>query len=173
MGSFTFYKLKSNINLIIFRSVVCSVYCYQFVSVVESFFYSIFLSDISPILISWSWNMVCFWTHQNPLSASFIGAHLCSVVQSIVDPGRMTVQKCTITCPVLLSCIFPRVRSFLAVQKTGVVRRSRSTTGLFACISETSCTSSGFQRTGRRSTAFVWSFVWDNGLIENNWMINY
>ena len=55
-----------------FRSIARSIYCSRFVSVVGSFFYSIFLSNINPILISWSWIMGCFWTRQNPLSESFI-----------------------------------------------------------------------------------------------------
>ena len=43
----------------------------------------------------------------------------------VAGPGRLTVQKCTITRPVLLSCIFLRTRSFLAVQKTTVVGSDR------------------------------------------------
>ena len=79
------------------------------------------------------------------------------VIRSIVaGPGQSTVKKCTITCPALLSCIFLRICSFLAVQKTAVIRifdRSfRSTTSncffkkgtvtrhvLFACLFLRSC----------------------------------
>jgi len=54
------------------------------------------------------------------LSVSGIWASDCLLV---FGRGRSTVQKCTINCPVIFSCLFQRIHSFLAVPKTPVVGR--------------------------------------------------